>query len=68
MKMMRISRPKKLPGVLLLAALYLAIAFPAHARVRRKDHCPHTPENPSIILFLAGSAAMGLRYLRARFL
>jgi len=29
--------------------------------------CPMTPENPSLILFLAGSAAMGYQYLRARF-
>ena len=26
----------------------------------------HTPENPSMILFLAGSAAMGYQYLKAR--
>ena len=26
----------------------------------------HTPENPSLVLFLAGSAAMAYKYLRAR--
>ena len=54
------------PKIILCLAVLDLILFgsvPAFAT----SSCPMTPENPSLVLFLAGSAAMGYQYIRARF-
>lgn len=54
---------KKCATVLGFVAFGFLLLPPAYAT----SACPMTPENPSLVLFLAGSAVFGYKYLRARF-
>jgi XrtJ-associated TM-motif-TM protein len=53
---------KKLLQVLLWSAAILSVAIPAHAQTG----CTDSPENPTVILALVGSAAGLFSTLRAR--
>ena len=48
--------------VIYVVMLFLFITTPAYGTCASSK----TPENPSMILFLAGSAVLGFKYLRAK--
>ncbi len=52
--------------VALLAVMLFPVATTLHAQSGGVDGCVNSPENPTAILALAGSAGAGFAYLRTR--
>jgi XrtJ-associated TM-motif-TM protein len=57
---------KNLGLLFVFALLFVAASSSLHAQTGSENGCPDSPENPTVVLGLVGSAGIGAGYLRQR--